>query len=108
MEDTFGTHGRAFATSQLNCILMACQDKAGKIDASAVNAMLAAVEGTRPTNETQAMLAVQMAVTHAIAMAVLRRAQRVDQIQQVDSAGNLAVKLLRTFTMQAEALAKLQ
>lgn len=108
LEDAFGTYGRAFAMSQLNCILMACQDKAGKIDASAVNGMLAAVEGTRPANETQAMLAVQMAVTHALAMTVLRRAARVDQIPQVDSAGNLAVKLLRTFTMQAEALGKLQ
>ena len=108
LEDTFGTHGRAFATGQLNCILTACQDKAGKIDASAVNGMLAAVEGTRPANETQAMLAVQMAVTHALAMTVLRRAARVDQIPQVDSAGNLAVKLLRTFAMQAEALGKLQ
>jgi hypothetical protein len=28
--------------------------------------------------------------------------------RKIDSAGNLAVKLLRTYTMQAEALAKLE
>jgi hypothetical protein len=33
---------------------------------------------------------------------------RVDQIPQFDSASNTAVKLLRTFTMQVETLAKLQ
>ncbi len=70
--------------------------------------MLAFIDGTRPENELQAMLGVQMAMTHSMALEILRRAQRVDQIPQVDSAGSLAVKLLRTFTMQVEALAKLQ
>ncbi len=41
-------------------------------------------------------------------MQVALRSMRVDQIPQFDSAGNMAVKLLRTFTMQVEALAKLQ
>ncbi|MEQ1716264.1 MAG: hypothetical protein ABL907_09815, partial [Hyphomicrobium sp.] len=38
----------------------------------------------------------------------LQRAMRVDQIPQFESASNSAVKLLRTFTIQAETLAKLQ
>ncbi len=54
------------------------------------------------------MLAVQMATTHELAMQVLRRAARVDQFSQFDSAANMAVKLMRTYTMQVEALAKLQ
>ena len=108
LEDVFGTHGPAFAAVSLNQLMAVCQDKAGTIDAAKLNGLIAAIEGARPTNEVQAMLAVQMALTHAAALDILRRAQRVDQIPQVDSAGNLAVKLLRTFTMQVEALAKLQ
>jgi hypothetical protein len=108
LEDVFGTHGRAFATSQLHNLIVACQEKSGKIDQVKLNGMLAAIEGARPINEVQAMLAVQMAITHAAAVDILRRAQRVELISQTDSAGNLAVKLLRTYTMQVEALAKLQ
>ena len=86
----------------------ACQDGEGKLDTVKLNAMLAVIDSTRPENELQAMLAVQMALTHSMALDLLRRTQWVDQIPQVDSAGSLAIKLLRTFTMQVEALAKLQ
>lgn len=70
--------------------------------------MLALIEGAKPTNEVEAVLAVQLAVTHELALQAARRALRIDQIPQYDSAGNMAVKLLRTVTMQMEALAKLQ
>ena len=80
----------------------------GKVDQVTLNGMLAMIEGAAPENEVQAALAVQMALTHAVAQHVLLRVSRVDQISQFDSASNSAVKLLRTFTMQAEMLAKLQ
>jgi hypothetical protein len=108
LEDTFGTSGTAFASAQLDHMIRACQDSAGKIDGNKLNSMLAVIDGIRPENELQAMIAVQMALTHSMALDTLRRAQSVDQIPQVDSAGSLAVKLLRTFTMQVEALTKLQ
>src|SRR5438045_5296201 len=54
------------------------------------------------------MLVGQMAVTHAFALQLMGRAKRVEEIPQFDSAGNMAVKLLRTFTAQIEALAKLR
>jgi proteasome lid subunit RPN8/RPN11 len=108
LEDAFGTRGTAFALSQLNQLIRACQGSDQQIDRTKLNGMLAVVEGAKPENEIQAMLAIQMAMVHAASLDVLRRAQRVDQIVQVDSAGNLAVKLMRTFAMQAETLAKLQ
>jgi hypothetical protein len=108
LEDAFGTHGRAFAATQLDKLVQWCQGKDGVVDPVTLNGMLAVVEGARPENEIQAMLAIQMAMTHTAAQQALRRLTRVDQIPQVDSAGNIAVKLLRTFTMQAETLAKLQ
>ena len=54
------------------------------------------------------MLAVQMAAAHDLAMTALIHAHRVDQVSQYDCAGSMAVKLMRAFVLQAEALAKLQ
>ena len=106
--DAFGSSGMAFALSQLNQIMTACRDNDGKIDATRVNAMLSIVEAAKPTNELQAALAVQMAMTHFATLALMCRAMKADQISQFDSAGNMTVKFARTFAMQVEAFAKLQ
>ena len=107
--DAFGTSSRAFANREISRLLESLratgQRHAPQDD---VNAALAAVDGTRPENEMAAMLAGQMAVTHALAMDLLGRTRRAEMIAQFDSAGSLAVKLLRTYTMQTEALAKLK
>ena len=108
LQDAFGTCSDCFPLSQLNLIVSVSKDSAGTYDTTKVNALIAAVEGAKPENELQAMLAVQMAITHEIAAQALRRMVRVDQIPQYDSAGSMAVKLLRTFTAQAECLSKLQ
>ncbi len=108
LANAFGSRGTQFAISQLNQIMVASRDGDGKIDSGRVNAILAMVEAARPDNELQAALAVQMAVTHFATLTLVNRAMRVDQIPQFDSAGNLAVKFARTFTLQAEALAKLK
>ena len=108
MQDVFGTRGTDFAVSQLNRLMVVCRETDGKIDGTRLNGLLAMIEGAAPANEMQAALAVQMAMTHAAAQTVLQRAMRADQIPQFESASNSAVKLLRTFTMQAETLSKLQ
>lgn len=108
LQDAFGTRGHDFAVSQLNRLMVACKEADGQIDGTKLNGLLAMVEGAQPQNEIQAALAVQMAMTHTALQTILQRAMRVDQIPQFDSASNSAVKLLRTFTMQAEMLAKLQ
>lgn len=108
LQDAFGTRGTDFAISQLNRLMLACKEADGQIDGTKLNGLLAMIEGAQPQNEIQAALAVQMAMTHTSVQTILQRAMRVDQIPQFDSASNTAVKLLRTFTMQAETLAKLQ
>ena len=108
LEDIFGTRGTAFAVSQLNRLMAACRDSDGKIDSGKLNGLLALIEGAGPVNEVQAALAVQMALTHHVAQQMLLRASAADQIPQFDSASNASVKLLRTFAMQVETLAKLQ
>ena len=106
LQDTFASRGVAFPTWLLNQLIGTIRYSKGSYDKSAVNAMIAAVEGAKPENEVQAMLAVQMAITHDMAVTAMQRAIRADQIPQYDSAGSMAVKLMRTFTMQVEALAK--
>jgi hypothetical protein len=108
LQDLFGTNGTDFALAQLNRLIALCRNSDGKVDNARLNGLLALIEGAAPANEVQAALAVQMALTHAAAQTVLQRALRVDQIPQFESASNAAVKLMRTFTMQAETLAKLQ
>ena len=108
LEDLFGTRGNNFASSQLNQVLMWVRDANGQYDRVKANAMLAVVEGARPSDELQAMLALQIAVAHELTMQALRRASRVDQIPQYESAGAMAVKLMRAFGSHCELLAKLQ
>jgi hypothetical protein len=107
--DAFGTSSRAFVNREISRPLESLratgQRHAPQDD---VNAALAAVDGTRPENEMAAMLAGQMAVTHAVAMDMLGRTKRAGFIDEMHAYGALATKLLQTYTMQTEALAKLK
>jgi proteasome lid subunit RPN8/RPN11 len=71
----------------------------------AASVAIAAVQAVGPRNGVEAMLAVQMAATHAVAMKMLQRATlEQPSIEVYDSLVNRATKLLRTYTMQVEAL----
>ena len=52
------------------------------------------------------MLAVQMIATHTAALAALQKARTAEYRESLNSWGNLATKLLRTYTAQLETLAK--
>jgi hypothetical protein len=69
-----------------------------------LNAALAAVTGIGPRDEAEAMLAAQMVGVHWIAMALLSKAGSTNDRALLNDAGNMAVKLLRTYTTQMEAL----
>jgi hypothetical protein len=88
LRETFGTASTSFALQQLNLL-------ADAVEENRINSALA-------------MLAIQMAATHAAAMKLLGRVQRAEQIPQFEANGNLAVKLLRTSAAQMELLAKLR
>jgi hypothetical protein len=74
----------------------------------ATNAALAPVDGIQPQNEAEAMLATQMAATHNVAMEMLGRAKFANTVPAIQEYGNLATKVLRTYTAQLEALAKVR
>lgn len=67
LDDLFGSSGRAFPLSQLNHVLQISKTSKG-YDKNKANALLSAVEGAKPANEVEAMLALQMAVTHELAL----------------------------------------
>ena len=107
--DAFGTTSEDFLVSELNH-LSNSQLAAGQLHTAQteMNAALAAIDGTRPENEMAAMLASQMAATHSLAMDMLGRARRAQTVEQLQVHGTPATKLLRTFTGQTEALAKVK
>jgi hypothetical protein len=65
---------------------------------------MSALKGISPRDELEGMLAVQMVAVHNLAMTELRRATHALTTDREQSTTNLAVRLLRTFTDQLEAL----
>ena len=102
----FGTAEPSFASWMLNAMINAACDggPAHPPGTEAINDALAAVTGIGARDETEGMLATQMVATHFAAISALRRLKGAETFHQQDSNGNLAVKLLRTFTLQIEAL----
>lgn len=103
---TFGTLDPGFSNLMLSGLLNAACDGGPSNPPSerALNQVLAAANGIGARDEIEGMLATQMVATHFAAITLLRRLKGADTIPQQASAGSLAVKLLRTYTMQVEAL----
>lgn len=73
-------------------------------DEGGMNFILSVVKGIEPRDQTEAMLAAQMAATHMATMLFACRLAQVETIPQQDSAERAFNKLARTFTTQMEAL----
>jgi hypothetical protein len=103
MMNAFGTANIDLAKSLVGQIVNAThvQPPGTPLNADTLNAALAAVTGIGPRDEAEAMLAAQMVGVHWLAMDLLRKA---NDRARLNDAGNMAVKLLRTFTTQIEAL----
>src|SRR5215207_5443562 len=69
---------------------------------------IAVVDGVKPRDETEALLACQMAASHALAMQCLLRTRHTDSLQRFEANGNMATKFLRTFAVQMETLARVR
>src|SRR5262249_55396424 len=75
-----------------------------EIDERELNFMLSVVEGIKPKDQLETMLAAQMVAIHMATMGFARRLAHVETIQQQDSAERGLNKLARTYAMQLEAL----
>jgi hypothetical protein len=121
LADAFGTRSLHFVHAMLNGIGKATEDHSenhgfcpGSPDQDAFNAALAIIDGVRPKDEIEAMLAAHMAVTNIALLELVARTRGAiaghpyqgGGIKRLDVLGNLTTKFMRTFTMQVEALAK--
>jgi hypothetical protein len=107
--DAFGTRSGGFVNRELAQLTIALSTDGNSAPSEdTINAALAVIDGVKPANEVEAMLAAQMAVVHARSMQALTRMNWAASPEDYGLAGNIAVKLARTFTMQLEALAKLR
>jgi hypothetical protein len=68
LRDALGSSSDAFVDIEIARLVTAFRNSAGEIDARAVNAALAVIDGLKPQNEIEAMLALQMALTHGLIM----------------------------------------
>ena len=78
------------------------------LTAGSLNAALALIDGIGPKNEAETLLAMQMFMTNDAALRALKVMNNSGHADSMEKFGNLSVKLMRTFTAQAEAMAKLQ
>ena len=62
------------------------------------------INGLNPQDETEAMLATQMAAVHVATMTLARRLSCVENLEQQDSAERAFHKLARSFAMQMQSL----
>jgi hypothetical protein len=121
LADAFGTRSLQFAYSMLKGLGKATEDHSlnhgllpGSPDQLALNAALAVIDGVRPKDEIEAMLAAHMAVTNIALLELGARTREAiaghpyegNGIKRLDVLGNLTNKFMRTYTMQVEALAR--
>lgn len=121
LADVFGTRSMQFVSAMLKGVGMATEDHSenldfgpGSPDQLAFNAALAVIDGVRPQDEVEAMLAAHMALTNIALLELVARTRGAiaghlyqgNGIQRLDVLGNLTTKFMRTYTMQVEALAR--
>jgi hypothetical protein len=112
MKAAFGTTSGGFVDAEILRLLAVLRAMRDDLPLEIkVNAALAVIAGIAPRNEVEALLAVQMAMTHIAAMRMLTELNRINPHVSpggVAIAGTVGAKLLRAFSGQVEALAKLR
>jgi hypothetical protein len=104
-----GTASSDFVNASLLRLQAAGRSPFGKISETHINAALAMIEAAAPKNEIEGALAVQMAATHAAAMAILAKLDSgFGTERRIATFGSAAARLMKTFTMQVEVLRRLR
>jgi flagellum-specific peptidoglycan hydrolase FlgJ len=107
--DAFGTTSNEFAAHSIGRLADVARRQGQRFATEGdLNAALAVVDGVRPDNEIEAMLAMQMFAAHDSAMDMMNRAKQADTMEALQNYASIATKMQRTFVAQLEALAKLR
>ena len=100
LKAALGTCSGAFVQVALAQLIAACRLPGTGISELAVNSALALIEAAKPRDEIEGALAVQMAATHSVAMAVLARIGGAHGGERsLTAATNAAARLLRAFAI---------
>ena len=109
LKSALGTTSSDFVNATLVQIQNASRLPCGGVSEISVNAVLAFIEAAEPKNEVEAALAIQMACTHAVTMAVLSRAGGASGgNRHVAMMAAAAARLLNAFANQVETMRRLR
>ena len=109
LKAALGTTSSDFVNATLVQIQNASRLPCGGVSEIGVNAVLAFIEAAEPKNEVEAALAIQMACTHAVAMAVLSRAGGAyGGNRYIAMMAAAAARLLNAFANQVETMRRLR
>jgi hypothetical protein len=109
LNKALGTTSFDFVNASLFDLQAVARTPFGRISENRLNAALAMIEAAAPKNEIEGALAVQMACTHAAAMAVLGKLESAfGSDRRIAAVGSAAARLLRAYAMQVEVLRRLQ
>ncbi len=109
LKNALGTTSSDFVNATLAQIQNASRLRGGGISETSVNAVLAFIEGAQPKNELEAALAIQMACTHAVTMAVLGGlGGAFGGERSTIMKASAAARLLKAFAAQVEAMRRLK
>jgi hypothetical protein len=109
LKEALGTTSSDFVNATLAQIQNASRLPSGEISDTSVNALLAFIEAAAPKNEVEAALAIQMACTHAVTMAVLTRPGGASGgTRNTAMMASAAARLLKAFATQLETLRRLR
>jgi hypothetical protein len=109
LNNALGTVSPDFVKTSLLQLQGATRSPYGTISEAAINAALAMIEAAAPRDELEGALAVQMACTHAAAMAVLAKMDSgFGTERRIAALGSTAARLMKTFAMQFEVLRRLR
>jgi hypothetical protein len=98
-----GTADPTFANGLIRQLAEA-GSQGSQIDERETNFLLSIIEGYKPKDQPEAMLATQMAAIHNLAMKLARRLALAETLPEQDSAERALNKLARTFATQMETL----
>ncbi len=109
LNEALGTVSSDFVNASLLQIQAAARSPFGTISETAMNAALAMIAAVAPKDEIEGALAVQMACTHAVAMAILGKLDSgFGPERRIATLASAASRLLRAYVMQVEVLRRLR
>lgn len=105
LKAAFGTLSEAFVDVSLHQLQAAARLPCDGASELAINAAIAMIAAAKPLNEIEAALALQMACTHMVAMAVMSRIGGASGgLHRLPNLASATAKLVRAFSTTVETL----